>query len=390
MASRLLLRQLGAMTGCLAVLVTTPVARTSAVAVTAFAPAAANPSVPAACAPLITVRGWSLSRLAAQVIAIPAQESDVGAALTEVRSGAGGLVLFGTTAPSTLGADLARLSQSALGGVKPLVMADEEGGAVQRMANLVGSIPAARTMGATMTAAQIQRLVTSVGRKLRAAGVTMDLAPVLDLDGGSGPNGTDAIGTRSFSLSPSVASRDGLAFAAGLKAAGVLATVKHFPGLGGASSNTDVRAATTRPWSTLTSRDLLPFEAAVRAHVPAIMVSNASVPGLTQRPASLSPTLITTVLRGRLGFTGLVVTDSLSAGAIRAAGYSIAGASVAAIKAGADMVMFNTGRPSSVAPLFRGAVSAVVNAVTNGQLSRSRLVNAVGHVLAAKRIAAGC
>ena len=207
------------------------------------------------------------------------QESDVGAALSEVRTGAGGLVLFGASAPSTLGTALTQLSRSALGGVAPLVMTDEEGGAVQRMANLVGSMPSARTMGATMTATQIQQLVTSVGRRMRAAGITMDLAPVLDLDGGIGPNLTDAIGTRSFSTSPTIASRDGLAFASALNASGVLATVKHFPGLGGASANTDVRAATTRPWPTLVARDLLPFQAAVRAHVPAVMVSNASVPG---------------------------------------------------------------------------------------------------------------
>lgn len=342
------------------------------------------------CPALITVRGWSLTRLAAQVVSIPIQESDVGSALSEVRQGAGGLVLFGSAAPASLGRSLAQLSRAALGGVTPFVMTDEEGGAVQRMANLVGSMPAARTMGATMTAAEIQLLVTRVARSMRAAGVTMDLAPVLDLDGRAGPNLTDAIGTRSFGTSPTLASRDGLAFAAGLKAGGVLATVKHFPGLGGASANTDVRAATTRPWSTLVARDLLPFEAAIRAHVPAVMVSNASVPGLTMRPASLSPTVITTVLRGRFGFTGLVVTDALSAGAIRAAGYSIASATVAALRAGADMVMYNTGRTSSVAPLFTSTVSAIVTAVTSGHLSRSRLVNAVAHVLAAKRIVAGC
>lgn len=347
-------------------------------------------SPPANCSALITIRGWSLSRLAAQVVSIPIQETNVGSALSEVRHGAGGLVLFGSTAPSSLATALATLSRSALGGVSPLVMTDEEGGAVQRMANLVGSMPAARTMGASMTATQIQQLVTRVGRAMRAAGVTMDLAPVVDLDGGVGPNLSDAIGTRSFSTSPAVASRDGLAFAAGLKAAGVLATAKHFPGLGGATANTDVLAATTRPWARLVARDLVPFQALIRAHVPAVMVSNASVPGLTPRPAALSRAVITTMLRGRFGFTGLVVTDALSAGAIRAAGYSIPAATLAALSAGADMVMYNTGRTSSVAPLFNSAVSAIVNAVNGGQLSRSRLMNAVAHVLAAKRIVASC
>ena len=80
------------------------------------------------------------------------------------------------------------------GGVKPLVMTDEEGGLVQRMANLVGSIPAPRTMGATMTPAQIEALAMLAGRRMLAAGVTMDLAPVLDVDGGVGPTARDPDG----------------------------------------------------------------------------------------------------------------------------------------------------------------------------------------------------
>ena len=385
----MLARRIVVMAGLVAIQLGGPAYATRPLAATTEgAPQAAGLST--ACSALITVRGWSLNRLAAQVVSIPIQESNVGSALSEIRQGAGGLVLFGSAAPSSLATALATLSRSALGGVTPLVMTDEEGGAVQRMANLVGSMPAARTMAATMTATQIQQLVARVGRTMRASGVTMDLAPVLDLDGSDGPNLSDAIGTRSFSASPAVASRDSLAFAAGLKSAGVLAAVKHFPGLGGASANTDFRAASSRPWSTLLARDLVPFEAAIHAQVPAVMVSNASVPGLTSRPASLSRAVITTMLRGRFGFTGLVVTDALSAGAIRAAGYSIAAATVSALSAGADMVMYNTGRTSSVGPLFNSTVSAIAHAVTTGQLSRSRLINAVAHVLAAKRIVAGC
>lgn len=110
-------------------------------------------------------------------------------------------------------------------------MTDEEGGGVQRMANLVGSMPWARQMG-TMSPAAIQSLAKAVGQRMRALGVTMDLAPVLDVDGGPGPNASNPDGDRSFSASPSQAARDGLAFAAGLLAAGVIPVVKHFPGLG--------------------------------------------------------------------------------------------------------------------------------------------------------------
>ena len=139
-------------------------------------------------------------------------------------------------------------------------MTDEEGGAVQRMANLVGSIPSARTMGATMTSAQIQALATTVAQRMRAAGITMDLAPVLDLDDGNGPNDRDPDGTRSFSLNANTTAADAAAFAAGLAAGGVIPVVKHFPGLGQATANTDVKPATTLPWTTLEHAGLLPFK----------------------------------------------------------------------------------------------------------------------------------
>src|SRR5262245_6629877 len=176
---------------------------------------------------------------------------------------------------------------------------------------------------------------------MKANGITMDLAPVLDLDGRPGPSATNPDGTRSFSPVEKVAEADGLAFARGLRAAGVVPVVKHFPGLGGASGNTDSVAAKTLPWSTLKGDGLRPFAAAVAAGLPAVMTSNASIPGLTTLPASLSPTATTTVLREQLHFSGLIITDSLSATAIRSAGYTVPAASVKALGAGADMVLFN-------------------------------------------------
>src|SRR5262249_30319890 len=156
------------------------------------------------------------------------------------------------------------------------------------------------TMAATMTPAQIYDLASRTGRKLRAAGVTMDLAPVLDLDDRAGPNDRNPDGTRSFSLDPEKASAAGTAFLRGLRDAGVVPVVKHFPGLGYSSANSDTASAKTRSWTDLQKRDLLPFQDAIRANAPAVMIANASVPGLTKLPASLSPEVITTVLRGQL------------------------------------------------------------------------------------------
>jgi beta-N-acetylhexosaminidase len=212
----------------------------------------------------------------------------------------------------------------------------------------------------------------------------MNLAPVLDLDGGSGPNSTDAIGTRSFSIRADIATADGLAFARGMRGAGVVPVVKHFPGLGGATANTDLAAAWTRPWNELKAHGLKPFQAAVAAGMPAVMTSNARVPGLTPVPASLSFPA-NRVLRKHLGFHRLVITDSLSAGAISDAGYNVPRATVRALKVGADMVLFNAdaGRVGGVA---RATVHAIVAAVRAGNLSRSRLDTAAVHVLRAKHV----
>jgi beta-N-acetylhexosaminidase len=217
------------------------------------------------------------------------------------------------------------------------------------------------------------------------AGVTVDLAPVLDLDDGVGPNATDPDGTRSFSLSSTIATRYGLAFARGLLDAGVMPVVKHFPGLGRATANTDVAPAWTQPWSVLQQHGLLPFTAAVTAGMPAVMTTNARVPGLAPLPASLSWRATQQVLRRQLAFHGVVITDSLSAVAIQAAGFHIPAATVRALVVGADMVLF--GAPTDqVADVTHRVVRAILNAVDSGTLTRARLRGAVVHVLHAKDV----
>lgn len=340
---------------------------------------------PPSCSPAAVLTGWSTQRLAEQTVTVPVDEGNVGAIASEVAAGAGGVILFGSVAPTNLAASLAAVTRLAPGGIAPFVMTDEEGGAIQRMANLVGALPSAREMAETMSPSQIKDLAYRVGLKLRAAGVTMDLAPVLDLDAGVGPNNRNPDGTRSFSLDESIAASDGLAFARGLAAAGIVPVVKHFPGLGQATGNTDVTPASTLPWNTLQGAGLLPFASAARAGLPAVMVANASVPGLTPLPASISPTVITQVLKQGLGFNGLVLTDALSAVALSKAGYSVPRASVLALRAGADMVLFNA-KASDVPALTASTVQAIVAAVDSGELSRARLVDAVLHILTAKRV----
>jgi beta-N-acetylhexosaminidase len=350
---------------------------------TSTSTAAASPSPTTTCSTASHLASWPDERLAAQVLTMPVIMDDLDAARTDVRNGVGAIILFGSRTPADLAAQLGDLQDLTPDGIPLLVMVDEEGGAVQRLPTVVGWLPSARQLGATMTEDQIREQGAVMGRKMRAVGVTVDLAPVLDLDDRPGPNSSNPAGTRSFGTDPALVSAQAWAFAEGLASAGVMPVVKHFPGLGQATGNTDAKAARTLSWEQLQTSGLVPFENAIEAGAPAVMVSNAIVPGLTTRPASVDPAAINTVLRERLGFTGLVVTDSLSAGALADAGYSPAEATVAALDAGADLVLLGGGGRQDPR-LIPTVTDAVVEAVEDGRLDRARLVEAAGAVLEAK------
>ena len=262
-------------------------------------------------------------------------------------------------------------------------MVDEEGGEIQRMANLVGDLPWPRTMAATMTRAQTRALAEQVGRRMRAAGVTMDLAPVLDLSDGPGPDAAHPDGPRSFSINALGRRRlrARLRPGAARRAASSRST-SISPAWARPRYNTDFGPASVPPLSVLKAGALRPFEAAIRAGAPAVMVANVVVPGLTGAlPATLSASAITGLLRHQLGFRGLVLTDSLSALAVEDAGYSVPQAAARAIEAGADMVLFNSPDPEAIT---NEVIASIVSAVTSGQLPTTRLDDAVQHVLSAK------
>lgn len=323
-----------------------------------------------------------------ETIAVPVEETTLGDADKEVADGAGGLVLFGSTAPANIGSELASLERTFVPGhhLGLLVMTDEEGGGIQRMANLVGNLPWASWMGKHWTATQIYDAAKSVAQKMAAANVNMDLAPVVDVDGTNAPpSSTNPDGWRSFSGHVPIVVRDSRAFMQGMIAGGVIPVLKHFPGLGGASGNTDDGPAHTLPWSQLQTTGLRPFVRDMRAGAPAVMTSNATVPGLASWPASISPAATGRELVSTLGFKGLILTDSLSAGAISDGGWSVPHAAVLALAAGADMVLFGP-EPSASATLSQteAIASAIVSAVSDGQLSHSRLIAAATAVLAAR------
>jgi beta-N-acetylhexosaminidase len=331
------------------------------------------------------VSAWPLNRLANETVTVSVNALDIGAMGPAARAGYGGLLLFGTTAPKKFAGVVATLQRETPGHYTMLVMTDQEGGGVERLTNLVAALPWAQTMGKNLTAAQITAVGRRVGLSMKAAGVNTDLAPVLDVDGRAvEPGATNPDGYRSFSGVPAIAARDGVAFLSGLRQAGVTSVVKHFPGLGGSTGNTDYGSAATLPWTTLKKNGLVPFENAVAAGVTAVMVSNATVPGLSNLPSSISPVVIQ-VLRQRLGFSGLIVTDSLGAGALSALHLAIPAASVRALEAGADLVLAGSPKSSAASlQLARATSVAIQSAVTSGALARSALETAAAQVLASE------
>lgn len=197
---------------------------------------------------LRVIKTWSVTGLASEVIAVPVLNFNLGAVASEVRRDVGGVLLLGSSAaPADLAARVQALMSRAPLHTRPLVMADQEGGGVQRLAPVVPPVPWPREMAQSMTPAAVRRLAARVGRQMCAAGVTVDLAPVADVDDRPGPSRTNPDGERSFSGDPQRAAKYTVAFRRGLADEGVLAVVKHFPGLGGVTANTDVGPAAAAP-----------------------------------------------------------------------------------------------------------------------------------------------
>lgn len=199
-------------------------------------------------------------------------------------------------------------------GVAPLVGTDQEGGYVQRLTGPgFATIPTALQQG-QWPVTRLQDRATVWARQLRHAGVDLNAAPVADVVPAKDASSNAPIGRfdREYGHTPIRVASHVTAFSAGMQASGVVAVAKHFPGLGRATGNTDTTADVTDP-TTRHDSFLRPFRAAVDAGVPMVMVSSATYPAIDPRHiAAFSPTIIGRMLRGDLGFTGVVVSDSLT------------------------------------------------------------------------------
>jgi beta-N-acetylhexosaminidase len=207
-------------------------------------------------------------------------------------------------------------------------MVDQEGGEI-RTVSWAGPAAGQPAQGGP---AAVRRTAGAAARQLRGVGVTVNLAPVADVPGGPGP----VMGFRAFSGGPTGVAARTRAAIAGMRAAGVAATAKHFPGLGRAQVNTDDGSATV---SGPLTDDLVPFRAAVEMDAPLVMLSHALYPALDRdRIASQSPRIVTGLLRERLGYEGVIVTDSIEARAVLDRS-GVARAAERSLRAGADLIL---------------------------------------------------
>lgn len=280
--------------------------------------------------------------------------------------------------------DLLRGTRDAAGaagaGVPPFLGVDEEGGPlVARVAGSglfdVEAFPSMADVGATGDASRAAHVGAQIGSYLRDIGFNLDFAPVADVL--TNP-ANSVIGPRSFGSDPELVSDMVAAEVEAMLATGTLPCAKHFPGHGDTAGDSHTGAVTaTRTRGQMEACELLPFRAAVAAGCPLVMVGHIQTPNFAADglPASLSPTMMGDVLRGELGFGGVIISDSFSMGAITQS-FSPADAAVRFFRAGGDMLLM----PQDLGAAWR----AVVDAVRAGDLAEERVDESALRILSAK------
>jgi beta-N-acetylhexosaminidase len=317
-----------------------------------------------------------LARLADAILIPPfGGRAAPGWVLNALRAGLGGVTVFGPNIadPAQLAALTARLRSAA---AEPLIAVDEEGGDVTRIAHLVGSrYPGNAALGAVDDVAVTEAVYRALGADLAALGINVDLAPSVDVNTAAD---NPVIGTRSFGADTDLVARHAAAAVAGLQASGVAACAKHFPGHGSTRTDSHDSIATVDvPLKVLAQRDLPPFSAAIAAGVRAVMPGHLRVPELTgELPASLSAAAQTGLLRGELGFTGVIISDALEMRAVSEP-FGLPEVAVLAVAAGTDLLCFGRDQDRSVYLAVRDALAA---AVTSGRMPGARLEDAAARV----------
>ncbi|MEK3708121.1 beta-N-acetylhexosaminidase [Paenibacillus sp. FSL R7-0198] len=261
----------------------------------------------------------------------------------------------------------------------PIFMSvDQEGGKVSRMPETVESIPSSRKVGETKDSVLAETMGELLARQVQLAGFNVDFAPVLDVN--SNPK-NPVIGDRSFGNSAELVSRMGIAEMKGLRSEGIIPVVKHFPGHGDTSvdSHLDLPVV-NKTEKQLAELEWIPFQAAVKEQVEAVMVAHILFPKLDpDHPASLSDVIIGEHLRGKFKYDGVVITDDLSMGAI-AKNFKLDEAALATVKAGSDILLVAHSYESA-----KTIFDTLMSAVKSGKISESRIDESVYRILALKQ-----
>ena len=339
-----------ALTGCSSPAPRTPAATPSATTGsgdTGVAPLAGPVPVPAAPAPPACGDG------AAMLAAMSTRDKLAQLLMVGVRNGADaravvgdhhvGGIFIGSWTDLTMLSDGTVDDIANLGPLPLAVSVDEEGGRVARLSPLIGPAPSARTLAQTQTPDEVYQLALARGRQMRGLGITIDFAPVVDV---SSQGSDTVIGDRSFSADPATVTAYAGAFARGLRDAGVLPVLKHFPGHGQGAGDTHTGSVSTPPLAELQNTDLVPYRTLAGQLPVGVMIGHIEVPGLTgNTPASLSPAAVGLLRSGGYGgpaFNGPVFTDDLSSMAAISGRYGVAEAVLRALQAGNDVALWVT------------------------------------------------
>ncbi|MCM3202857.1 beta-N-acetylhexosaminidase [Paenibacillus illinoisensis] len=293
----------------------------------------------------------------------------------------GGIIFYGNNVTTLQGtADFVQsIKEANRDNPVPIFMSvDQEGGKVSRMPDEVESIPSNGKVGATKDAELAETMGKLLARQIQLAGFNVDFAPVLDVN--SNPN-NPVIGDRSFGGSAELVSRLGVAEMKGLRSEGMIPVVKHFPGHGDTSvdSHLDLPVV-NKTEKQLAELEWIPFQAAVKEHVEAVMVAHILFPKLDpDHPASLSEVIIGEHLRGKFNYDGVVITDDLSMGAI-AKNYKLNEAAIATVQAGSDILLVAHSYESA-----KTIFDTLKNAVKTGKITESRIDESVYRILSLKQ-----
>ncbi|MEV0620966.1 glycoside hydrolase family 3 protein [Nonomuraea sp. NPDC050404] len=302
--------------------------------------------------------------------------------LRELEQGLGGVTLFGFNVADP--GQVLDLTTALRGAGEPVISLDEEGGDVTRLAYHVGSpYPGNAALGAVDDAELTRSVYRAIGSELAACGINLDMAPSADVN-------TEAdnpvIGTRSFGTEPALVARHTVAAVEGLQSVNVAACVKHFPGHGATRVDSHLSVPVVDVgMDVLRERELAPFRAAIGAGAKSVMTAHVAVPALTGRtPATLSGAALTGLLRGELGYDGVVITDALDMHAITKS-VGLAGGAVLTVAAGADLLCLG---PLPTYDDVLAIIAELVSAVREGRLPVERLEEAAARVAALRTWAA--